>query len=421
MLSKLLNDPSEDTANLLSFTENVGDLDDHAHRRQEREERNSRLAMSSSFSALYPGNSPQLTAFLLLNAMIGSGILNQAYVFRKSGFVGGLIGYFLSSVANWLGLVLMTAAGIHVDILEYSGLAKHAFPRYGEALVDLSIIVLSFGAQMGYILIVGTTISGLITSWGCDSIVCDDYFTTIIVVTCFVAPICMFRHFGHLAYLSLFSIGAIVAIIMLVLIAGPIKHQQDHDSDNYRVINVIGALSSTGSIVFTLGCAAPNFQAYVSTEKSAQNLDSWKYITFLTIIAGTVMCVTIGVAGYLSFSDNTEGMILDNFPQTGYDFFKIMVVAHLIFYIPVSLVVMRYSIVKLSIGKRSELLPFTTHTVLTLFLVFVDTATVLSLLSLGLASGEIFSLILDFAGGIGGECCNSDVVHWILDYSFFFL
>ena len=79
-----------------------------------------------------------------------------------------------------------------------------------------------------------------------------------------------------------------------------------------------------------------------------------------------------------------------------------MVVVHLIFYIPVNFVLMRYSIVKLFTGKKSEDLPVLTHTVLSVVLLAGTTIVVLLLLSLGLESGAVFSLILDITGGIGG-------------------
>jgi len=372
-----------------------------------KNDRMSRLSNSSSFSAVNVRNNAKLTTFLLLNTMIGSGILNQPYVFRTSGIVGGLVGFSIASIATWVGLLCLTAAGIKEDVLEYSGLARRAFKAHGERLVDVAIIVLTFGSQLGYILVVGTTLSDLLSSWGCDSIVCDDYVTTIISVAAFVTPVCLFRHFGHLAYLSLFSIAAIVAVLMLVLIAGPIKHQQDGVDSSYRIISVPGTISSTGSIVFSLACASANFQAFITTEKKAQNLESWSWVTGTAVAAGTLMCVTMGVAGYLSFGGDTEGMILDNFPQHGYDFFKIMVVTHLILYIPVNFVIMRYSLVKMFTGLRSEHLNVTTHTILTVGLLAAVTGIVILLLAVGLASGEAFSLILDITGGIGGKLHSS--------------
>lgn len=368
-----------------------------------RSERQSRLSFSSSFSALHPTNSAYLTCFLLLNTMIGSGILNQPYVFRESGIVGGMIGFALAAVGTWAGLLCMTAAGVRENALEYSALASRAFDKNGERLVDFSIIVLTFGAQLGYILIVGTTLSNLLGTWGCDSIVCNEYIATVVSVGVFVTPVCMFRHFGHLAWLSLFSIAAIVAVLLLVLIAGPIKHNIDHKSNDYNIISAVGALKSTGSIVFSLACASANFQAFVSTERKSRNVTSWSYVTLGAVSAGVVMCVVMGIAGYLSFGDSTEGMILDNFNTHPYDFFKVMVVTHLILYIPVNFVIMRYSLVKVCMNTRSELLPASTHSIITIALLVAVTAIVILLLALGLASGVAFSLILNITGGIGGK------------------
>lgn len=56
----------------------------------------SRLAMSSSFSHINIQNPVPLTIFLLINTMIGSGILNQPHVFAASGLLGGLIGFVIA-------------------------------------------------------------------------------------------------------------------------------------------------------------------------------------------------------------------------------------------------------------------------------------------------------------------------------------
>jgi len=361
----------------------------------------SRLSYSSSFSALHPTNSASLTTFLLLNTMIGSGILNQPYVFMQSGILGGLLGFALASIATWTGLLCLTAAGIHENVLEYSGLANKAFDKKGDKLVDISIIIMTFGSQLGYILIVGTILSDLLYSWGCDSVACDNYFTTIISVCVFVAPVCLFRHFGHLAYLSLFSIATIVSVLLLVIIGGPIKHQAEHTPSSYDIINLNGLVTSTGSIVFALSCSSANFQAFISTEKKSRNMESWRAITGTAVLVGALMCASMGLVGYLSFADDTEGEILDNFPQHGYDVFKIMVVTHLILYIPVNFVIMRYSVVKVFMNTRSELLPYTQHAVISLGLLSASTCVVIFLLAAGLSAGEAFSLILNITGGVG--------------------
>lgn len=315
------------------------------------------------------------------------------------------MGFVLAAIAIWTGLLCLTAAGIHENIHEYSALAHRAFQRNGERVVDVAIIVLTFGSQLGYILVVGTTLSTLFKSWGCDISLCNDANITLLSVSVFVTPVCMFRHFGHLAYLSLFSVATIVAVILLVMIGGPIKHQLDHVAGNYEVFNAYGMLASLGSIVFSLDCASSNFQAFISTEETAQSLPSWREVTRNAVVCGAAMCMIMGLVGYLSFGADTDGDILDNFPQAGFDVFKVMVVIHLILYIPSNFVIMRYSIVKLFSGKRSEHLPSRTHTVLTVVLLAATVLMVIALLQLHLSSGLAFSLILNITGGIGGKCC----------------
>ncbi len=79
-------------------------------------------------------------------------------------------------------------------------------------------------------------------------------------------------------------------------------------------------------------------------------------------------------------------------------------VTHLILYIPVMFVIMRYSLVKLCSGLRSELLPTLTHTAVSTGLLTFITGVVILVMQLGVGSGTAFSLILNITGGLGGQC-----------------
>ena len=79
-----------------------------------------------------------------------------------------------------------------------------------------------------------------------------------------------------------------------------------------------------------------------------------------------------------------------------------MVVIHLIAYIPIDFVVMRYSVVKIALGVKAENLATLYHVSLTIALLIAALVVVEALLATGYSSGEAFSLILDFSGGIAG-------------------
>ena len=81
--------------------------------------------------------------------------------------------------------------------------------------------------------------------------------------------------------------------------------------------------------------------------KENQNPKSWAVITGVAIAIGSLMCAATGLAGYLSFREDTEGEILDNFPGAPFDFFKVMVTIHLILYVPVNFTITRHSLAKI--------------------------------------------------------------------------
>ncbi len=171
-----------------------------------------------------------ITIFLLLNSMIGSGILNQPEVFRKSGILGATVLFAVAGLFIWLGLISLVQCGIEYRKLDYSSLAKSAFGDVGEYIIDIVIVLNTFGALMSYITVVGGTCSELFISWGCseNNPACSVYFVTSIIISFFVLPFCFNRFYGEMGNVSVISILSIGSILLLVIIGGPI-HQKSGD------------------------------------------------------------------------------------------------------------------------------------------------------------------------------------------------
>ena len=223
--------------------------------------------------------------------MIGSGILNQPYAVMKSGLFGAFCGYALATYMTWSCVNYLTDCGIHAEIYDYSALAMHVYGKTGERLIDAAISLGMLGSLIGYILVVGATLSGLLHSWGCHSEVCSPDVVIILAVALFITPLCLFRHFGHLAILSVFSVATIWSVLFLVIFGGS-SYQVHGDPVNY--FNVEGTFMSLGSMIFALSICTGNFQAFVSTEKGARNSLEWKKITAWAIAFGSFMCVSMG-------------------------------------------------------------------------------------------------------------------------------
>ena len=209
--------------------------------------------------------------------MIGSGILNQPYVFENAGIIGAFIGFIITCGMTWVinilihnylcfifqnfiqvGLLILTEAGIYEGIYSYSELARRAFGNFGEIIIEWSIISGAIGAILGYILIIGETSTYLLRSWGCPNNICEKNMITSLSITIFVSPFCLFRHFGHFAGISIFSIITITLVLLLVIISGPL-HQK---KGKLYLFDLFGMFRSIGSIVFALNCSQANFQVY---------------------------------------------------------------------------------------------------------------------------------------------------------------
>lgn len=237
----------------------------------------------------HSNNSTLMTSFLLLNAMIGSGILNQPQVFMNAGIVAGLIMFLIASVFIWLGIVCLVESGVKSKIYDYSELAHFYFGELGEKIVDISIVIGNFGALLSYCDIIGITASDLILSWGCTDInACGPYMITCLIFLILVFPVCLKKNFGELAIYSVFSMGAIVLIMALVIIAGPIVK-------NNGPIKAFGRNfgSQLGSIIFTLSCAFATFPTYKSLGERTSA--KWQSVTGITVSVGFVMCSIMGI------------------------------------------------------------------------------------------------------------------------------
>jgi len=217
-------------------------------------------------------NSKHRTVFLMLNTMIGSGILNQPQVFSHSGIFGAFILFALCGYFIWLGCVIILDIGIRLKEDTFQGLMEKRFGKVGKVVLDLLIIIGNIGALMSYLTIIGGTLTSLINSWGGGGEGDNIYLITVIVTTVFVLPLCLTRHFGHLGVISYVSIGAIFIVLLVVLIAGPIMG----NGGKVVLINGTGMFSKLGSIVFALSCIPASFHAYSGVKDTS--LPLWKDI-----------------------------------------------------------------------------------------------------------------------------------------------
>ena len=341
-------------------------------------------------------NSDISTVFLLLNYMIGSGIVVQAYVFSQSGIIVCVFEYIVIGIMNYVGVNLLVQCAEETRVFDYSHLAEKILGTKGSLLVDISIIIGAAGSLLSYILIIGTVLTEVVEH--CSGWYCNIVFLTIVPVSLFTVPLCLLRNFGHLAVASYISITVISASVLLVIIGGPVENAHSAVT-HYKLGSFLGSIRTVGDIVFALGYITATFHSYNAMEN--RSIANFNRVTLSTTILGAIMCFATGLAGYLSFGDNTDTNIIENFNGAVGGVFKVALVIHLVLYIPGDFVIMRAALLKMrgiDIHKQSDF-AFVTFSLSCIgFITFIAL-----LLQVFLSSTDSLAIVVDITGGVAGS------------------
>jgi uncharacterized membrane protein (DUF373 family) len=139
----------------------------------------------------------------------------------------------------------------------------------------------------------------------------------------------------------------------------------------------------------------------LTDEGKAYNSKKFINIVWNVTLVGVGMCFITGLFGYLAFRGDTKSDILLNFNGTLGAIFKIIIVIHLLFYIPGDFIIMRYSLCKLFDTNVLEL-DNMYYVPLTLFLLILS-----GVFSYGVlyyfGSNNGLILVINIAGGIGSS------------------
>ncbi|XP_056617432.1 probable sodium-coupled neutral amino acid transporter 6 [Triplophysa dalaica] len=146
------------------------------------------------------------SAFNLMNAIMGSGILGLAFVMANTGIVGfSILLVVVSSLAAYsihLLLLLCDKTGIN----SYEVLGEKAFNRPGKILVACTILIQNIGAMSSYLFILKSEMPAAIASFMTTEPSgkwYEDGVTLLILITIFVVlPLALLPKIGFLGYTS---------------------------------------------------------------------------------------------------------------------------------------------------------------------------------------------------------------------------
>jgi solute carrier family 38 (sodium-coupled neutral amino acid transporter), member 11 len=302
----------------------VDDDDVIARRRRQRRAPPSRLVSNISLPKVKA--SIFGTSCNLVNSIVGAGIIGIPYAIAKSGFVLGilllvLVGYMTDKSLR----MLVETATFHpklvgLGVLTYEDLMSIPFGRFGTLFVLVNMFIMAYGAMVAYLLIIKDTVPTVL-GLGDENEAGKGSFwerEVVMLVTSLliVVPLSMMRDMATLAFTSLFSVLADAILVLFILVYSPMTTAIADNGGFYQAViqdNWINAkiFIGLGVLSTAMACQHSAFIVFGSLEHNTSA--RWAMATFRSVSTATILCLVLGVSGYLGFLQDTKGDILNNF------------------------------------------------------------------------------------------------------------
>lgn len=260
------------------------------------------------------------TSSNLVNSIVGAGIIGIPYAIASSGLIAGivlliLVGFFTDKSLRMIIEVARFHPQLHeLGVLTFEDLMTIPFGRYGRIFILTSMFVLAYGAMVAYLLIVKDNVP---TVLGLGDSLADREGILVVTSLLIMLPLSMLRDISQLAFTSTLSVLADVVLIIIVCVFAPVRTSVQSagglgevlrtNSFNSQIFIGLGILSTA------LACQHSSFLISGSLKDTTPS--RWARVTCLSVTISTALCLILGVVGYLGYLEQTQGDVLNNFPQ----------------------------------------------------------------------------------------------------------
>ncbi|RSH89397.1 hypothetical protein EHS25_002509 [Saitozyma podzolica] len=246
----------------------------------------------------------------MANSIIGAGIVGLPYAVSQAGFVMGvvlLVG--LAIVTDWtIRLVVLNAKLSGRD--SYTDVMHHVFGNLGSASVSFFQFAFAFGGRyhphaIGYII-------PSLSKHAVLRLLVNRQVVIILCTICVSLPLSLHTDIVKLSKSSSFaliSMGIIVSSVVLRAAAV----DKELRGPPLAALSVVrpGVFEAIGVISFAYVCHHNTMYIYQSIH--TPTLDRFAAVTHVSTSISLITCLLMAVTGYLTFTDKTQGNILNNF------------------------------------------------------------------------------------------------------------
>ncbi|KAL1673939.1 transmembrane amino acid transporter protein-domain-containing protein [Schizophyllum commune] len=252
----------------------------------------------------------------MANSILGAGL---PYAINQAGFFVGLVLLVvLCIVTDWTIRLIVINAKLSGST-SYIDIMTRCFGSSGRAAVSFFQFAFAFGGMCAFGIIIGDTIPHVIRSLfprlpsiPVLSIFANRQFIIALCTICVSYPLSLYRDIHKLSRASGLALISMLVIVAAVTIEGP-KVPDTMKGDPSKRLSFLGPglFQAIGVVSFAFVCHHNSLLIYGSLR--TPTLDRFAKVTHLSTFVSLVACCTLAIPGYMTFTDKTQGNILNNF------------------------------------------------------------------------------------------------------------
>jgi len=287
-----------------------------------------------------------------LNSIVGAGIIGMPYAMRHCGLVMGLFLLIFVGFLTDISVRMMVEMGIDLECMNYEHLAKKIFGQRGYTVITVFMFFIAFGAMIAYCIIIGDVVPAIM---GWEETAEVRAGSMIVCSLLVMYPLALLKDMSSLAFTSTASVVADMILVCIVVAKAPIGDAVEAAGGfgavlGSSIIRPKTLFSGLGAISFAFICHHSSFIVANSLENPTK--ERWAKVTHMSVGAACVMCVFLGVFGYLGFLDETVGDVLNNFDDSNImTAARVMLGLTMFFTYPMESFVARHCVVALVYGE----------------------------------------------------------------------
>lgn len=255
--------------------------------------------------------------FILMNAVLGAGILEFPYTFSQVGLLTALQMMLFVVIFAVVAHVILARAVDRFGGKNYQELIGLACGTKVQVLAQVCLVLYCFGSCLTYMVTIGDQLCSvcqfIVKSKEKEEQYCQRYYLTPAFSIAIIFPIIWIRNISSFGYVSFFSVASVFYLVAAVVSQyflgdGPTSDDIWYPKEN----NPITILSILPVLSFGYQCHMTSVPLYA--ELYNRTLPRYSIVIAVAMVLVSASYLLLGVLGLLMFGHATKPDIIMNYP-----------------------------------------------------------------------------------------------------------